>query len=137
MLVDVAHLDAAALGVKAAAAGSSSSGSNNIIVDEFDALWTYLTAKAQHAAARTAESSMTSPLSRVDIILDNAGLELYTDLVLADYLVESGLAGVVGGWAWQEVQGEIDAQVWLCKNCEGLHIWKMGINICTVTGARC
>lgn len=38
-------------------------------------------------------------LPRVDIILDNAGLELYTDLVLADYLVTSGLVG---------------ERVWLC-----------------------
>ncbi len=32
---------------------------------------------------------------RIDLVLDNAGLELYTDLVLADYLVASGLADTV------------------------------------------
>lgn len=31
----------------------------------------------------------------MDVVLDNAGLELYTDLLLADFLVASGLAGTV------------------------------------------
>ncbi len=31
----------------------------------------------------------------MDIVLDNAGLELYTDLVLADFLISSGLAARV------------------------------------------
>lgn len=34
-------------------------------------------------------------LSRVDIIVDNAGFELFTDLCLADYLVQSGLVSKV------------------------------------------
>lgn len=95
MLVDVSHMDAAALGLNpttaAAAAGSSSgsNGSNNIIVDEFDVLWAALTAKLSSSNS----NSDLPQLPRVDIILDNAGLELFTDLVLADYLVSSGLAG--------------------------------------------
>ncbi|VDP20658.1 unnamed protein product [Soboliphyme baturini] len=35
------------------------------------------------------------PLNRVDIVLDNCGLELVTDLCLADYLIESDMAKVV------------------------------------------
>jgi hypothetical protein len=35
------------------------------------------------------------PGGRFDIILDNSGLELYTDLLLADYLITSGQAGTV------------------------------------------
>jgi hypothetical protein len=104
MLVDVAHMESAALGLNI---GSSSggSGSNNIIVDEYDALWSYLTAKARQGVTSSGDESL---LPRVDIILDNAGLELYTDLVLADYLVASGLAGErmpanVGLWG---VRGE-------------------------------
>jgi hypothetical protein len=99
MLVDVAHMDSAALGLIPSAAGGSSgsSGSNNIIVDEFDTLWSYLTTAAKKRNPGGDESSAapitSSLLPRVDIILDNAGLELYTDLVLADYLVESGLVG--------------------------------------------
>jgi hypothetical protein len=118
MLVDVAHIDAAALGV-------TSAGATNIIVDEFDALWDHLcraaatAASAQQgsreagaaaAAAAGAGAGAASKgqaqglIRRVDVILDNAGLELYTDLVLADYLVTSGLAGgcvmiVVVGWS--------------------------------------
>lgn len=38
----------------------------------------------------------TRPGGRMDVILDNAGLELYTDLVMADFLVASGLADKVG-----------------------------------------
>lgn len=109
MLVDVAHMDSAALGLKT---GSSSSGSNNIIVDEYDALWSYLTTKARQGVMSSGDESsssgaITSLLPRVDIILDNAGLELYTDLALADYLVASGLTGgrtnpllFGGGFSW-------------------------------------
>lgn len=53
MLVDAAHMDAAALGLKTTTSSGSSgsgsgSGSNNIIADEFDALWRYLRVKARH-----------------------------------------------------------------------------------------
>lgn len=99
MLVDVAHMDSSAL---AAMGGSNSA---NIIVDEFEPLWAYLKSKAaaaQGSAAGSAAGSVLTPgeglptaLPRVDIILDNAGLELFTDLVLADYLVSSGFCSQV------------------------------------------
>lgn len=99
MLVDVSHMDAAALGLnlKTTAAGSSSS-SSNIIVDEFNALWAALTAKLSSSNLNSNSNSNLPQLPRVDIILDNAGLELFTDLVLADYLVSSGLAGEFCGF---------------------------------------
>lgn len=104
MLVNVSHMDAAALGLSPtttapAAADGSSGSSSNIIVDEFDALWAALTAKLSSSNSKS--NSNLPQLPRVDIILDNAGLELFTDLVLADYLVSSGLAGGccrVGSW---------------------------------------
>ena len=97
MLVDAAHMDTAALGLNT----TSSSSSSNIIVNEFDQLWSYLTETAQQQQQQqqqqqdgsSPDESSSPLLPRVDVILDNAGLELYTDLVLADYLVTSGLAG--------------------------------------------
>lgn len=98
MLVDVAHMDSSA--AAAAAAVGSGSSSSNIIVDETDELWDYLKAQAAAAAAAAGQGAagsegLQSALPRIDIILDNAGLELFTDLVLADYLVATGLAGTV------------------------------------------
>ncbi|KAI8476467.1 MAG: hypothetical protein J3K34DRAFT_455780 [Monoraphidium minutum] len=78
MLVDASKLDVNA-SVKGAAAGAGAGG--NLIVDEFEGVWAGLQAKAAGG--------------RMDVILDNAGLELYTDLVLADFLVEAGLADKV------------------------------------------
>ena len=51
---------------------------NNTIVDETNAILNYLQANA--------------PLERVDIVLDNGGLEQFSDLCLADYLLSAGLA---------------------------------------------
>ncbi|KAM6954203.1 damage-control phosphatase ARMT1 [Aplochiton taeniatus] len=57
-----------------------------ILVDHSNMVWSALT-----SARRPGESGQTLP-GRVDIVLDNAGFELLTDLVLADFMVTSGLA---------------------------------------------
>jgi damage-control phosphatase, subfamily III len=57
----------------------------NIVDDDSEAVYSYL----------------VSPLRvnrRIDIVLDNAGFELFTDLVYAAYLLESGLASCVVLW---------------------------------------
>ncbi|KAJ3606540.1 hypothetical protein NHX12_026061 [Muraenolepis orangiensis] len=52
-----------------------------ILVDDSSSVWSALVSgRDQHGPGR------------VDIVLDNAGFELITDLVLADFLVSSGLA---------------------------------------------
>lgn len=56
-----------------------------ILVDDSNKVWSTL------VAAQGCRSSGTKR-ARVDIILDNAGFELVTDLVLADFLVSAGLA---------------------------------------------
>ncbi|KAL8405545.1 hypothetical protein RB596_004421 [Gaeumannomyces avenae] len=57
----------------------------NILVNDLDAAFDTLVG---------ARGSKTGPTGRrrVDIVLDNAGFELYVDLVLAGYLLEAGLA---------------------------------------------
>ncbi|XP_063352157.1 damage-control phosphatase ARMT1 [Pelmatolapia mariae] len=57
-----------------------------ILVDDTKRVWSALI-----SAQRPRESGKTNA-DRVDIVLDNAGFELVTDLVLADFLVSSGLA---------------------------------------------
>lgn len=54
----------------------------NILVNDFAAAFSRLK-KAQKSGAKE---------RRVDIVLDNAGFELFVDLVLAGYLLQSGLA---------------------------------------------
>ncbi|XP_006140070.1 protein-glutamate O-methyltransferase isoform X1 [Tupaia chinensis] len=54
-----------------------------ILVNDFEHLWSLLS-----SCKRTREKASV----RVDIILDNAGFELVTDLVLADFLLSSKLA---------------------------------------------
>lgn len=56
-----------------------------ILVDDSSMVWSTLVAS---------QGSRSSGMkhARVDIILDNAGFELVTDLVLADFLISSGLA---------------------------------------------
>ncbi|XP_066532995.1 damage-control phosphatase ARMT1 isoform X2 [Hoplias malabaricus] len=56
-----------------------------ILVDDSDKVWSALT--ALWASGGTEKRG-----ARVDIILDNAGFELVTDLVLADFMVSVGLA---------------------------------------------
>lgn len=58
------------------------SAENNILVNDLPAAFDLLK-KAQSAGKEE---------RRVDIVLDNAGFELYVDLVLAGYLLSSGLA---------------------------------------------
>ncbi|KAF2811561.1 DUF89 domain-containing protein [Mytilinidion resinicola] len=58
----------------------------NIIANDLDAAFAIL---------RNAQKSGKSADRRVDIILDNAGFELYVDLILAGYLLSSGLATTV------------------------------------------
>ncbi|XP_040919629.1 damage-control phosphatase ARMT1 [Toxotes jaculatrix] len=57
-----------------------------ILVDDSNMVWSTLI-----SAQRPGQSGEMSA-GRVDIVLDNAGFELVTDLVLADFLVSSGLA---------------------------------------------
>ncbi|XP_061610104.1 damage-control phosphatase ARMT1 [Phyllopteryx taeniolatus] len=57
-----------------------------ILVDDSDAVWSAL------ISARRQTQSGKRRSTRVDFVLDNAGFELVTDLVLADFLVSSGLA---------------------------------------------
>ncbi|XP_047429560.1 damage-control phosphatase ARMT1 [Mugil cephalus] len=56
-----------------------------ILVDDSNMVWSTLM-----SAQRPGQSGKTAA-DRVDIVLDNAGFELVTDLVLADFLVSSGL----------------------------------------------
>lgn len=58
-----------------------------ILVDDSSMVWSTLTS-TQGQPERTSTS-------RVDFILDNAGFELVTDLILADFLVSSGLVSKV------------------------------------------
>lgn len=55
----------------------------NIVDNDVDAVWGYLR-----------QRSKTSD-RRIDIILDNAGFELFTDIVFALYLLEAGLASKI------------------------------------------
>lgn len=53
----------------------------NIVADDTDLVWRYLQSRKSSDSDR-----------RIDIILDNAGFELYTDFLYISYLLESGLA---------------------------------------------
>eukprot|EP00898_Chlorokybus_atmophyticus_P005673 jgi/Chlat1/6106/Chrsp40S09029 len=59
-------------------------GSEDLLWDDSDRVWDALI-----------KLQKTSGPKRVDIIVDNAGFELFTDLCLADFIVESGLADCV------------------------------------------
>lgn len=58
--------------------------SANLLADAFPAV-------ASHLLSRSSSSSSSSS-RRVDIVVDNAGFELITDLILADCLLRTGLA---------------------------------------------
>ena len=57
----------------------------NIIANDFDAAFALL-----HAAKKAGTKER-----RVDIVLDNAGFELFVDVILAGYLLQAGLATTV------------------------------------------
>lgn len=75
MLVDVSKVDGDV------APPRTSAGDPYLIVDEFEALW-----------QRVSSPDWSGMDRRVDIVLDNAGAELYADLVLADWLVSTSAA---------------------------------------------
>lgn len=52
-----------------------------VVDDDLDHLWSYMTSPAYKTSNR-----------HIDIVLDNAGFELFTDLVLAVYLLDQGFA---------------------------------------------
>lgn len=60
------------------------SSEKNILVNDLPA--------AFHVLKKAQESSGKEAIRRVDIILDNAGFELFVDLILAGYLLSTGLA---------------------------------------------
>ncbi|KAK4119217.1 putative UPF0364 protein [Parathielavia appendiculata] len=60
----------------------------NILVNDLPQLYAHLTAAKNDPSKKNKDR-------RVDIVLDNAGFELFVDLVLAGYLLSSGLATTV------------------------------------------
>ena len=81
LLTNLTHSDIQKLqGAEARRANES-----NILVNDFPAAFACLKRAKLSAASPAAER-------RVDIVLDNAGFELFVDLVLAGYLLQSGLA---------------------------------------------
>jgi hypothetical protein len=72
--------------------------STNLLHDDSTILNEYCqTLRRRNVAALAAldGSSSSPPTTNIDIIVDNAGFELVTDLALAQYLIESGIAGTV------------------------------------------
>lgn len=63
----------------------SGSGWDSVLVDHLEAVYDHL------ADARNTDVNCL----RVDIVLDNAGFELFTDLILAAFLIQAGLAKTV------------------------------------------
>jgi hypothetical protein len=80
LLVDASKIDPTALAAPSSDGGKASP---FLIVDEFDAVWALLKKKTSGRSRR------------VDIVLDNSGLELYSDLCLGDALLAYGLADEV------------------------------------------
>jgi len=69
------------------------SADDNLLHDDTDTLLRYVKTLRDTRRLR-AQDDKPKPI-RVDIIVDNAGFELIMDLVLADYLIASGIADVV------------------------------------------
>ncbi|XP_071799411.1 damage-control phosphatase ARMT1-like [Asterias amurensis] len=60
---------------------------NKILVNDSDKLWRVL--------QNSRESKAENEAVRMDIVLDNAGFELFTDLCLAEYILRTNLADVI------------------------------------------
>ncbi|KAG2491266.1 hypothetical protein HYH03_010471 [Edaphochlamys debaryana] len=72
--------------------GEAEGGPARVIVDDSAAVW----GRMAHLRAGTAGPSGLGPGgARVDLVLDNSGLELFADLCLADLLLEAGVASHV------------------------------------------
>ena len=80
LLIDASKIDPANLAEQNGASGKKSP---FLIVDDFEQVWSLLSTQS------------TGTKRRIDIVLDNSGLELFSDLCLADYLIESKLADSV------------------------------------------
>lgn len=63
----------------------------NIVIDDTSPIWNQLK-KMKHPGDHPSDHPASA---RIDIILDNSGYELITDLCLAEFLVASGLATTV------------------------------------------
>lgn len=75
---------------------------SNILVNDIHHVWQTL------CEARDASKSTPSQKVRLDVILDNAGFELFTDLVLVDYLLQVGLV--------DEVHFQLKAMPWFISD---------------------
>lgn len=97
VLVDASNINPAAL---AAVSSSSSTGGGqqasnpHLILNDFALIWDHLNKLKQQRAGSNGRGGQAQA-ARIDIILDNAGLELYADLCLADCLVTWDFADVL------------------------------------------
>lgn len=93
-----------------------------ILVNETESLWALLS-----KLKKTAEP----PTVRVDIVLDNSGFELVTDLVFADFLLSSELAteihfhGKLIPWFVSDVT--VRDFEWIVERMKGSHLESMSI----------
>ena len=116
LLIDASKIDPAKL---AQQKGTEGTQSPFLIVDESDKVWSLLS--GQNSATKR----------RIDIILDNSGLDLYSDLVLADYLIQSKLAdsirfhGKCFSWFVSDVTREdFDLTLDLCSSSSSAKDWE-------------
>ncbi|GLC42562.1 Hairy/enhancer-of-split with YRPW motif protein 2 [Pleodorina starrii] len=108
LLVNAAGLDATALaatpppsasldrdgagGGTTAAAVAAAAAPSRVIVDDSAAVWAAMEALRVRRRAAEAGGGGGGEVVRVDIVLDNSGLELFADLCLADLLTTAGVA---------------------------------------------